>query len=666
MASEPRDVPIAGRYVPEPDRPAEFLSPGLRAVRASDRARQTQGALAALRVLPAAPPRAGAILALAEAAIPRLLLPLGHGGFAGAAWVVVPAPSGPALSAAAASPWDEQELLARVLRPAAATLAALAALGLTHRAIRPDNLFRDSAGDVVLGPAWAEPPASLQPALFEPPASQLCLGSGRGDGDIADDVYALGVVLLTLALGRAPLAGLDDTAILRRKVELGSYDALVGREALPTALAELLRGMLAEDPEHRPAPALLCDPGASRSRRSVVRMPRPAERGLAVGPVQAWSARGLALAMAQHPEPAAALLQGGAVTTWLRRALANNVLATRLEAALAGLGTGGRTSEPLGIMRAVAVLDPLAPLCWRGVSLWPDGLGPALVGARQDSATLGTLQELVASEAMVGWARLRPERSDPEGMRMEARRHRLLLGSESAAKAGTASAPPGAAVARLIYELNPLQACASPALGRHVAIRLADLLLALEAVAQEGGSQGVATLGGPTSDAAPAPLPLDGEMLAFVAARHGQRQDGAVLAGGAMRQAELLGLLQQRLKVGPLPALAGWLLRSGLSDLSAWQNSETRDRLAARLAELAVQGLLHDMVDLLNDDAAVSRDQAEADLAYAEVIRIDTRLAALAALRAGRLDMARRAGRDVVSSIGLVLAAGFLMLAVLS
>ncbi len=670
MASEPRDAPIAGRYVPEPDRPADFLSPGLRAVRASDRSR-APGALAALRILPAAPPRAGAILALAEAAIPRLLPPLGHGVFAGAAWVVVPAPPGPALSAA--SPWDEAELLARVLRPAAATLAALAQLGLTHRAIRPDNLFRDRSGEVVLGPAWAEPPASLQPALFEPPASQLCLKSGRGDGDIADDVYALGVVLLTLALGRAPLAGLDEAAILRRKVELGSYDALVGREALPAALADLLRGMLAEAPEHRPSPALLCDPGAARSRRSIVRMPRPAERGLAVGPVQAWSARGLALAMAQHPEPATALLQAGAVTTWLRRALSNNILATRLEAALAGLGTGGRTGEPLAVMRAVAVLDPLAPLCWRGVSLWPDGLGPALVEARQDKATLGALQELIASEATVGWARLRPERSDPERVRMESRSHHLLLGSGSSTGAGAASAPalPGAAVARLIYELNPLLACASPALGRYVAIRLPDLLLALEAVAQDGGTQsggaqGAATPGGATPDATPAPLPLDAEMLAFVAARHGQRQDGASLPGAAMRQAELLGLLQQRLRVGPLPALAGWLLRGGLSDLSAWQNSETRDRLAARLVELAAQGLVHGMVDLLNDDAAVSRDRAEADLAHAEVIRIDARLAALAALRAGRLDVARRAGRDVVGSIGLVLAAGFLMLAVLS
>ena len=61
-----------------------------------------------------------------------------------------------------------------------------------------------------------------QPVLFEPPYSAMCLPAGRGDGSIADDVYALGVLLLCLALGHAPLMELDDATILRRKLELGT------------------------------------------------------------------------------------------------------------------------------------------------------------------------------------------------------------------------------------------------------------------------------------------------------------------------------------------------------------------------------------------------------------------------------------------------------------
>ena len=120
--------------------------------------------------------------------------------------------------------WPEAELMANVLRPAAHVLEQLQARGVTHRGIRLDNVFQSHRGEpVVLGSAWAAPPAMAQPALFEPPYSAMCLRAGAGDGSIADDVYALGVLLLCLALGRAPLAQLDEASVVRRKLEQGSF-----------------------------------------------------------------------------------------------------------------------------------------------------------------------------------------------------------------------------------------------------------------------------------------------------------------------------------------------------------------------------------------------------------------------------------------------------------
>ncbi len=638
MAHEPHDSLIGGRYAPAPGQLAPFLAPSLRAVVAADRQGEYP-ALVALRVAAEAPARATPIAALPTLTIPGLLRPLGFGVAGGTAWVVCNAPPGPALSIDAR--WPEQQLFNDLLRPAATALDALMRNGLTHRAIRPDNVFRDPSGTAVLGPAWAEPPASLQPAVFEPPYSQVCLRSGRGDGSIADDVYALGVLMLSLWLGRLPLAGIDDADLLARKIERGSYDALVEREPVPAALAELLRGMLSEDPQHRPAPGLLRDPAATMVRRSVVQMPRPSERSIVVGPMQVWTGRGLALALALHPVPAAELLRKGTVLSWLRRSLADAALAGRVETSLAGLSAAERMIEPMGVMRAVAALDPLAPLCWRGLSLWPDGMGPALVETRPDRPVSAALEELVSSEAVVTWAAARPGRIDTNRIRAETRVRRMLL----------KTSPPGAGVARLAYALNPLLACVSPLLGSQVVTRLPELLTVIEALAPraERGS-----------------LPLDGEMLAFIAARDAQRPDIVGVVGNPMRQLQLLAQLQARLQAGLLPATAGWLAQGGVQDLSAWQNRATRDALASQVASLVAHGSLLPLAKLLADETALCVDRSGAQAARAEVARIDTQLRALALRRAGRLESAQRTGSDVVGSFGLMLAAGALAVALMS
>ncbi|MEO8716000.1 MAG: hypothetical protein ABI369_13400, partial [Acetobacteraceae bacterium] len=248
--------------------------------------------LMAVRVAPALPPRAQALQALAGIT-DGILGPLAHGpgpegAGAEAYYVLCPAPPGPALAAASRA-WGEAELLDCVLRPAAQALVRLGARGITHRAIRPANVFQAAPNQpVILGQAWAAPPAALQPALFEPPYSAMCLPAGRGDGFIADDVYALGVLLAVLALGRTPLDALDPVEVVRRKLEHGSFAAIVGEQRLPPMIGDLVRGMLAEDPEHRPTPTLLLDPAAARARRLAARPPKRAQSPVRVGPWAVW------------------------------------------------------------------------------------------------------------------------------------------------------------------------------------------------------------------------------------------------------------------------------------------------------------------------------------------------------------------------------------------
>jgi hypothetical protein len=74
------------------------------------------------------------------------------------------------------------------------------------------------------------------------------------------------------------------------------------------------------------------------------------------------------------------------------------------------------------VMRAIALIDPLAPQCWRGLVFWPDGLGAVLAAAQAtDADAIERLWDLVALELIGNWAAVRPERCDFAMLRSEAR-----------------------------------------------------------------------------------------------------------------------------------------------------------------------------------------------------------------------------------------------------
>jgi hypothetical protein len=642
---------IAGVYSVDVARPLPGAGGGLPAFAATDRSAGRSG-LMAVQSTPGGPPRAMALNALTGWTQDGLLVPLAHGPATGprgeAAWFVVSAaPPGPSL-AASLRPWGEAELLEYVLRPAAAVLVALDQQRVTHRAIRVDNIFRAGmSASVVLGAAWSAPPAQHQPALFEPPYSAMCLPGGRGDGTIADDVYALGVTLVVLALGRLPLEGLDPVTILRRKLALGSYAALVGEERLPPTIGDLVRGMLAEDPEHRPPPVLLADPAAARTRRVAARPPRRGQHPLELAGERVWDARTLAHAVATNPDEGGRLLRSGAVDRWLRRSLGDPVMAARLDEVArlhsADAAADSARADALVTMCAVAVLDPLAPLCWRGVALWPDGLGPVLASADAMHDETGDLlaerlADMVTSEATGHWALMRPERGDVVAMRMAARQRRVMMHLRGW----------GGGLSRLRYVLNPLLACSSPILAGHMVARLGDLLAALEAAA-----------GRPELRRG---QPVDREITAFVAARNEQRFEAEMVGmadavspdGAVVMQLRMLAGLQRRAEGKALPQLAAWLAEQAAPSLASWRNRPRREAIERALAEVARSGQLMPMVGLLDNAAARAADLRGFKAANDAVQRIDAELAALAGATAMRAEAARRIGHEVALGIAMV------------
>ena len=478
--NDPRGI-VGTPYLVDISRPLPGAGGGIPAFAASSR-RADGGPLMALRVDRHLPARPRALQSFGGA-IEGLLTPIEHGpgppidGRPGY-YVICGAPPGPAVSEIL-RPWPEQALIDLVMRPIALVLDQLLSRGLTHRAVRANNVFQSATNrPVTLGTAWAAPPAMHQPAVYETAYTAVCHPCARGDGRIADDIYALGVLLVTLALGRTPMDGIDDKTIMLHKQELGDFTAVTGNERLPPILTDILRGMLAEDPDHRPSPALLRDLASARGRRVAARPPAKAQRSFKFGALTVWNNRTLALAMALEPDEALSAIMTGTLMYWLRRGLGDSNLAVMLEELVrqheVDLSADKTIANAILVMRAIADMDLYMPLCWRGLAVVPDGLGPVLTLRQDESPELHRrVLEIVTTEAAGIWAAMHEERMPSAQQRLEARQRRAILQIQG----------PAGGLPRLAYTLNPLIPCASPLLEGQWIANVRDLALALDGIA---------------------------------------------------------------------------------------------------------------------------------------------------------------------------------------
>lgn len=659
-ALDPTFPLIAGQYEVDLAQPTPMSGGGLAAWAAHDRraarpnARgQPAGTLMALRIEREAPARMRAFQALTQG-IDGLSMPLATGVWPDAAgqpagFAICEAPAGIPLLATL-RPWPESAIIEQVLRPIARVLDTLQARGVTHRAIRPNNVFLGQPnGPATLGAAWSAPPAMHQPTVCESAYAALCHPSGRGEGRGSDDVYALGVLLLTLCLGRVPMDGMDDAAIIHRKLDLGDAAALMGGERVPPQLADLIRAMLAEDPDHRPLPSLLRDPAGARGRRLAARAPARAARTLNLGAWPVWNQRTLAYAIMGQPHEAAALIRDGAMMFWLRRGLGDTALALKLEelarqAAQNATADREVTTATLA-MRAAAAADPLMPLGWRGLMFFPDATGAML--ARDHAEDAVKLREVILTEAISLWASMREERFPAAAARLEARQWRVLANIKG----------PAGGMPRLMYALNPARPCASPLLAGTWIAEIGDLPRALDALAQS----------------APETELIDAHIAAFLGA-HADRAieqevkalvDGNEAQGGVLILMRLLAALQGRYHRGALPGLTRWVAARASPLLARWRNRERRAAVEARLKALAEGGMLPPILALLADDVGQKADASGLIAAREELARLDATLRAIAEGGPYRAALSARLGQEIAAGVGLLAAAATLILTAL-
>ena len=664
MAESPNDAKGAGkadasvgpvllreRYLIDPSSPlGELDSPSARAYAVQDRQNLNRKVFA-LICEPGLPPRTKVMGALRGATFPGMMPliewdtvywpPLGQRCMA----VIYARPQGGKLLMSA-TPEDgqinEHDLSRLVFDPLAKAVNELARHGMTHGSIRPDNLFfmDEERTDVVLGECVSAPPGFNQPAALETIERALTSPGGRGEGTVGDDLFALGATLVSLLLGRSPMEDLNEDDLIAARTKWGSHTAYCGKTPIPLALVEPLRAMLNDDPGERwNREKLDLWVGGSSVTPTRVKLVPSSETGFPFAGKEHHTARTLARAMTQNVSEAATAIKEGGLGPWVRRALREvkraDKIAEIVDVAKARQGDW-QGSDDMVVAKVAMLLDPQAPIRYKGFSFLPEGYGPALAVEFTRGGDVQTAAEVVARELPGFWL----------SAQQDARLNKRDIVKTFAQLRGFLQInEPGYGIERCLYELNPSLPCQSPLVtGDHV-VAIEDLLPSLDRKATRGETKA---------------RPMDRHIAAFIAARFDKDTEPHLRALAAAEEGRsligmvsLLAFLQWSLKLGALYGLSSWV--GGLLGpaINIYHSRTVRDEVEHAIPRLVRRGSLPEIYDLIDDAEALTRDAEGHAAARAAFTAAEAEIKRLADKGATRAAAAERTGQRVAVAMSV-------------
>ncbi len=541
---------------------------------------------------------------------------------------------------------DEYAIGKKVIEPLTAAIREMNSRGVSHRAIRPTNLFdmtgngeRLAFGDCVSSPAGLD-----QPVLFETIESGMCNPIARGSGTFAEDYYSLGVTIAFLLLGRNPVASMSDDAILSAKIQQGSYNLLIGEERLPLPMIELLRGLLCDDGDQRWGIEDL-DLWLSGRRMSPLQPKgeKRAARGFPFQGKEYFNGRELSQAMSKSWDHAIPPVVEGKLELWLRRAVEDkdkaNVVADVVRMALND-SSDKKGATDLLLCKILILLDPAAPIRYKGFNFMPDGFGSALATVVANRGDTKLLTEIILREVPKLWFGMRGD-YQPDNSLMETNFKEL--------RSYLTQSGMGFGLERCLYEMNDALPCQSSLLGEEYVVEVKELLPALNAAA------------GKRTDSKH--VPMDRHIAAFLGARMRSDIDRNLnqLSDGdpgvvMMAVLNLYAVLQYRLGPESLSGLCGWLGAALGPVVGSYHGREKRKELEKELPRIIRKGSVVEIYNLLENNEERVRDENEFQWAQAQYHAAEEEIKHIITETEERAAEADRIGRQTAAVTGIIIA----------
>lgn len=472
-------------------------------------------------------------------------------------------------------PMTEPQLARNIIAPIVIAVREMSALGIPHRAIRPGNLFYQSShqGPVMLGECFSMPPGFAQPALYETIENAIADPYGRGPGISSDDLYALGVLLLQLHVGRDPTEGLSEEEIISAKISAGSFAALAGREKLSTSMAEILRGLLNDRPGDRwTLRHLEAWNTGQHFTPTMPYLPQRASRPIRFAEGEYMNKPALAHAMGYHWPDATKLVDSSDFDNWMKRSFNEDKVGDimmRILGSAAGSGPSAAIKDRY-VARLIIWMNAQSPVCYRDIRVNVTGMSAMLANVLDKQPLLNQFVELLRGRLPQVWLNEQPTLNADQ---LQARR--IMEEVEKHIERPNI----GQGMERALYELDSLVPCRSPMIADFYVTHIRDLLPAIDA-ALPGVGEGT--------------IPMDRHIAAFIGAHLRRTIDREI---AAISQAtdetdrriailRLLALVQQAHPNRKLPRLADALVAMLVPALTCFHHAASRTDAERRMRKL--------------------------------------------------------------------------------
>lgn len=477
-----------------------------------------------------------------------------------------------------------------IIKPLADALIELGLKGITHRAIRPDNLYYmdEARTNIVLGDCVTCVPANDQPVVLEPIESGMCVPSARGSGTFADDMYALGATLLILAIGRNALQNVPDAEIIRRKIKDGSYGTLVSDERVPVSLIECFRGLLTDDMEQRWKPENIELWLAGKRLTPVQARAEPqSQRAFKFADMEFHSIRPLSYAMYLNWDKAIGVITDGSLEIWIRRGLELGDLADAIASSIKNsraFGGQQKDQDDITLSRVLMILDPRAPVRMRDFRVALEGFGGSLAVATLAKQKLQPYTDFINRELWRHWitaqTKYHADNAQWETVFKDLRNY--LKDTNS-----------GAGIERCVYELTEWMPCLSPLIVDQYVMEVKGVLPALEVASKTVNTK---------------LWPVDRHVAAFMRARYAKGVSTQIYAMNDPRperativMLSVLAIVQWRLGPETLFGLASWVGGLMGTVINAYQSRPKRKEIEREMPKLIRKGNLAEIYNFLDN-----------------------------------------------------------------